>query len=208
MPYSAPRSGSGAGLIEREQAGEDLIIGHLPGAPILCPAIGIGHGGIERGMGMIKPGGPGIIEIGVRALDEVGHMVRRVAAISQALGEPGKFGCGLFGQPLARLGGLEMIGIGKGALQPLTRIAINQVFKAELVDFLNGVGPVGMERMRSISDTMSSGGFSSATEYCSNCAKAFSRSFFGPLYSHAKQPLRHTSAQPSPPPVLLAPFQR
>ena len=59
-----------------------------------------------------------------------------------------------------------------------------------------------------MSDTISSGGFSSATAYCWSWAKARSRSFFGPLYSQAKQPRRQTSAQPSPPAVLLAPFSK
>src|SRR3546814_10140727 len=35
-----------------------------------------------------------------------------------------------------------------------------------------------------------------------------SRSLRGPLYSQAKHPLRQTSAQPSPPVVLVAPFSK
>src|SRR5215203_775990 len=63
-------------------------------------------------------------------------------------------------------------------------------------------------RMRSISDTINSGGFSRATLYCRSCEKAASRFLRLPLYSQAKQPLRQTSAQPSPPLVLLAPFSK
>ncbi len=63
-------------------------------------------------------------------------------------------------------------------------------------------------RNRVMSDTIRSGGFSSATAYCCSWAKARSRSFFGPLYSHAKHSRRQTSAQPSPPVVLPAPFSK
>ena len=56
-----------------------------------------------------------------------------------------------------------------------------------------------------MSDTTSSGGFSSASAYCLNWLNAASRSLCGPLYSHAKQCRLHTSAQPLPPVSLRAP---
>ena len=60
-------------------------------------------------------------------------------------------------------------------------------------------------RNRAMSETISSGGFSSASAYWRNWLNAASRSARRPLYSHAKQPRFHTSAQPSPPVSFLAP---
>ena len=60
-------------------------------------------------------------------------------------------------------------------------------------------------RNRTMSETISSGGFSRASAYCRNWLKAESRSARRPLYSQAKQPRFHTSAQPSPPVSLRAP---
>ena len=56
-----------------------------------------------------------------------------------------------------------------------------------------------------MSDTTSSGGFSSASAYCLNWLNAAFRFLCGPLYSHAKQCRLHTSAQPLPPVSLRAP---
>ena len=63
-------------------------------------------------------------------------------------------------------------------------------------------------RNRAMSETISSGGFSSARAYCRSCAKARSRLAWRPLYSHAKWWRFQTSAQPSPPPSLRAPFSK
>ena len=41
-------------------------------------------------------------------------------------------------------------------------------------------------RNRTMSETINSGGFSSASAYCRSCTNAASRSFRFPLYSHAK----------------------
>ena len=60
-------------------------------------------------------------------------------------------------------------------------------------------------RNRSMSETISSGGFSSASAYCRSCSNAASRSARLPLYSQAKWRRFHTSAQPSPPVSLRAP---
>ena len=60
-------------------------------------------------------------------------------------------------------------------------------------------------RNRSMSETISSGGFSSASAYCRSCSKAASRSARCPLYSQAKWWRFQTSAQPSPPVSLRAP---
>ncbi len=60
-------------------------------------------------------------------------------------------------------------------------------------------------RNRAMSETISSGGFSSANAYCRNWLNAASRSARRPLYSQAKQPRFHTSAQPSPPLSFRAP---
>ena len=60
-------------------------------------------------------------------------------------------------------------------------------------------------RNRRISETISSGGFSSASEYCRSCSNAASRSARWPLYSQAKWWRFQTSAQPSPPVSLRAP---
>ena len=60
-------------------------------------------------------------------------------------------------------------------------------------------------RNRAMSETISSGGFSSVNAYCRNWLNAASRFARGPLYSQAKQPRFHTSAQPSPPLSFRAP---
>ena len=60
-------------------------------------------------------------------------------------------------------------------------------------------------RNRSMSETMSSGGFSGASAYCRSCSNAASRSARCPLYSQAKWWRFQTSAQPSPPVSLRAP---
>ena len=60
-------------------------------------------------------------------------------------------------------------------------------------------------RKRAMSETMSSGGFSSASAYWRSWSKAASRFARRPLYSQAKQWRFHTSAQPSPPVSLRAP---
>ena len=54
-------------------------------------------------------------------------------------------------------------------------------------------------RNRTMSDTISSGGFSSANEYCRSWSNATSRSARFPLYSQAKWWRFQTSAQPAPP---------
>ena len=56
-----------------------------------------------------------------------------------------------------------------------------------------------------MSETISSGGFSSASEYCRSWSKAASRSARFPLYSQAKWWRFQTSAQPSPPVSFRAP---
>ena len=63
-------------------------------------------------------------------------------------------------------------------------------------------------RNRAMSETIRSGGFSSARAYCLSCPKARSRLACRPLYSHAKWWRFQTSAQPSPPPSLRAPFSK
>ena len=60
-------------------------------------------------------------------------------------------------------------------------------------------------RNRCMSETISSGGFSSASAYRRSWPKAESRSARLPLYSHAKWWRFQTSAQPSPPVSLRAP---
>ena len=58
---------------------------------------------------------------------------------------------------------------------------------------------------RCMSETISSGGFSKANAYCLNWSNAASRFACFLLYSQAKQPRFHTSAQPFPPESLTAP---
>ncbi len=62
-------------------------------------------------------------------------------------------------------------------------------------------------RIRNVrmSETISSGGFSSASAYCLSWSNAASRSACFPLYSQAKQCRFHTSAHPAPPESLCAP---
>ena len=63
--------------------------------------------------------------------------------------------------------------------------------------------------MRSMSEVMRSGGFSSAAAYIEELAVGgVERLAPKPLYSQPKQPLRQTSAQPSPPVALEAPFSK
>ena len=57
-------------------------------------------------------------------------------------------------------------------LQPVAHRAVDQIVEREVVHLLDGVGPVGADAIRSMSDTISSGGFSSATAYCSSWLNA------------------------------------
>ena len=68
-----------------------------------------------------------------------------------------------------------------------------------------GGSPPARPTDRTMSDTISSGGFSSASEYCRSWSKAALRSARCPLYSQAKWWRFQTSAQPSPPVSFRAP---
>ncbi len=56
--------GSGAVLIEPEQAGEDFVVGKRACAPVGGPAVGFGHGLVEDFVGVGQPGGAGVVEVG------------------------------------------------------------------------------------------------------------------------------------------------
>lgn len=68
-----------------------------------------------------------------------------MAAITQALGKASKFARRLLGQRLPGLTGLELFWIGEGALQFFADLPVEHIFKREFVDFLNRVGPVGVD---------------------------------------------------------------
>jgi hypothetical protein len=50
-------------LIEVEQAGKDLVVGQFARTEIIAPAVGVGHGLIERHVGMVEPGGAGVVKL-------------------------------------------------------------------------------------------------------------------------------------------------
>ena len=54
-------------LIEPKQAGQDFIVGH-PRAPVVAPAISVGHGLIEGLVRVIQPRRAGVVEVGQGAL--------------------------------------------------------------------------------------------------------------------------------------------
>ena len=58
--------------VERQQAAQDFFVGHRRG--VIRPVIGGGYGGIERLVRMVEPGGTGVVEIGQRALFQVGFV--------------------------------------------------------------------------------------------------------------------------------------
>jgi hypothetical protein len=55
-------------LIEAEQARQDFIVREQPGAPVVAPAVSLGHGFIERGMGVCQPLRARVVEVGEGAL--------------------------------------------------------------------------------------------------------------------------------------------
>jgi hypothetical protein len=42
---------AGPGLVGGEEAGEDGVVVEAAGAPVLAPAVGVGDGGVEPGVG-------------------------------------------------------------------------------------------------------------------------------------------------------------
>ncbi len=55
-------------MVEVVKASEHFLVGQQPGAQVVAPAIGLGHGRIERGMGVCQPLGSEIVKVGERAL--------------------------------------------------------------------------------------------------------------------------------------------
>lgn len=48
-------SGGAAGLVQREQAGEDLVVAEPAAAPALAPDVGVGDGLVEPGVQLVRP---------------------------------------------------------------------------------------------------------------------------------------------------------
>ncbi len=55
-------------LVQFEQAGKDFVVGQQACAPVVAPAVGLGHRFIERLVGVVQPCGAGVVEVGQGAL--------------------------------------------------------------------------------------------------------------------------------------------
>jgi hypothetical protein len=78
-------------------------------------------------------------------VDEMRDLVRFVPAIPEPLCQPGELACRFLCQRLPGLGRAELLGIGKGELEPVALRTVEQVLRGELVDLLHRVGPVGVD---------------------------------------------------------------
>ena len=99
------------------------------------------------------------------AVDEMGDLLRVVAAAPQGLRQRGESGGGALGQGLAALARTQPLRIGHGPLELVAYGGVGQIFKCELVPYADAVGPVGVDAERAMSETISRGGFSSASAY-------------------------------------------
>ena len=79
-----------------------------------------------------------------KSIDEMRDRFSGMPTIAQALRQLRKFSGCFFGQRLSGLARLKALRIRKYPLELLPDIRIAQVIKAELVNFRNAVGPVGM----------------------------------------------------------------
>ena len=78
------------------------------------------------------------------AVDEMGDLLRVVAAGPQGLRQRGEGGSGALGQGLAALTGTQPLRIRHGPLEFVTHGGVGQIFKRELVNDADAVGPVGV----------------------------------------------------------------
>ena len=78
------------------------------------------------------------------AVDEMGDLLRVVAAGPQGLRQRGEGGSGALGQGLAALTGTQPFRIRHGPLEFVTHGCVGQIFKRELVNDADAVGPVGV----------------------------------------------------------------
>ena len=78
-------------------------------------------------------------------VDEMRDAVGFVAPFAQPLRQTREFGGGFLGQLLPGLFRLELFRIEEGLLEPVALRAVEQVVEREVVHFLHGVGPVGVD---------------------------------------------------------------
>ena len=78
-------------------------------------------------------------------VDEVSRRLGIVALGTQHLRQPGKLFSGFLGQGLAGLARLQTFRVGERPLEPLAFGRIVQIIQRQLVNLLDGVGPVGMD---------------------------------------------------------------
>ena len=112
--------------------------------------------------------------------------VRVVTALPQRLRDR-REGLGrLLGERLPGLARPQPLWVRERPLEPIARRRVGQVVQAEFVGLADAVVQLVRMRNRSMSETISSGGFSSAKAYSRSCPNAALRSFRFPLYSQAK----------------------
>ena len=80
-----------------------------------------------------------------QAVDEMGDLLRVVAAGPQGLREGGEGGGGALGQGLAALARTQPLQVGHGPLEFVAHGGVGQIFKCELVPYADAVGPVGVD---------------------------------------------------------------
>ena len=67
-----------------------------------------------------------------------------MAAVAQALGEPGELGCRLLGQGLPGQPRLQLLGIGKGPFEPAQLSGVGKLVELDLVGAADRVRPIRM----------------------------------------------------------------
>ena len=101
-----------------------------------------------------------------QAVDEVGDRLRVVPPFSQRLGDGGERRRHALGERLPGLSWRQTVGVGERPFQPVAGRRIGQIVELELVRPADAVRPVGADPEPHRVDTISSGGFSSASAYC------------------------------------------
>ena len=54
-----------------EQAGQDLVVGQRARPPVVASAVSLGHGLIQRLVGVVQPSGAGVVEVGEGAFTQL-----------------------------------------------------------------------------------------------------------------------------------------
>jgi len=140
-------------------------------------------------------------------VEKLGHRMRIETTLPQALRDVAETGCGLFSNRAVGGAWSELVRLKeKGTATPRDRDRAIAPSATRCTFGGASVKLTWISRSR-VSHVTSSGGLSSAYVR-QELFVSLARLARAPLYSKAKKPRFHTSAQPPPPPCLAAPFSK